>query len=155
MFRSSSDGENCLLDSVFCRQELSFLDAIKHEPPCRWLWERFVWSAYPQNMCYFCRLHQPKKGILGNPLIVLLIIYSHFPQTFHFKNLKPMKTLKVQWIPIYPSGINQLFIFCDQYNNYPINEYFVWSLYVPFLKSTESKFWHDDTSPSNTSTSVS
>ena len=115
MFRSSSDGENCLSDSVFGRQELSFLDAIKHEPPCLWVWKRFVWITYPQNVCYFCWLCQPKKGFLGNPPNVL-IIYSHFPQTFHFKNLKPMKTLKVQWIPICPSGINQLCIFCDQYD---------------------------------------
>lgn len=49
MFRSSSDGENCLSDSVLVVGTV-FLNAIKHRPPCLWVWRRFMWITYPPDM---------------------------------------------------------------------------------------------------------
>lgn len=67
MFCTSSDGENCLLASVLCRQELSSLEAIKNRPPCRWAWQCFVWITHLQHMlCYFCWLLQCLRDFLEN-----------------------------------------------------------------------------------------
>ena len=90
MFCTSSDGENCLVDSVLCRQELSSLDAVKHRPPCRWRRQCLVWITHLQlTWCYFYRLLQPNEDFLGNPLkpmpFPLLIVIPL--QLFIFKRI--------------------------------------------------------------------
>lgn len=66
MFCTSSDEENCLLDAVLSRQELSSPDAMNTSVLC----EQIVLLS----------LLQPTKGFLGNVLNVFFIINNPFPQ---------------------------------------------------------------------------